>query len=278
MSNRAPTDVRLVRMARSVALMTLDISFRADTGHVGSSLSISDILTVLYAGSMRNVGSRPDRADRDRFILSKGHAAAALYAVLYTRGILKKKELDSFGSDTKGLCEHPVIQDAGVEMTSGSLGHGLAFSTGIALGLKKSFGKKRRVPHVYVLISDGECAEGSVWEAAMLASRLRLDNLTCVVDYNGWQCFGKTEEVSNLEPFIEKWQSFGWNVVQVDGHDVVALRKVFHTPISEHMPRVVIARTTSGKGVSIIENKQAGHYHVFSKEEYVRARKELLQR
>lgn len=262
---------KLKKIAQEIALLTLDISYKAKTGHVGSALSISDILTVLYFSVLELDPKSLKNNNRDRFILSKGHAAAALYCALFKKGILSLNELNSFGKEM-GLLEHPIISDKGVEMTSGSLGHGPAFGIGISYGLKSQSINN----NVYVLISDGECGEGSVWEAALLAPRLKLDNLVYILDYNGWQCFGKTKEVTQLAPLKDKWISFGWEVIEVDGHDLEALKSAFERiPKKKNKPTIIIANTKSGKGVSVIENKLIGHYKVFTEDEYLEARKEL---
>lgn len=259
-------------LAKQISLLILDISYRAKTGHVGSALSISDILTVLYFSKMSVSLSDINKESRDRFILSKGHAAAALYSVLYKKGILSKKEFFSFGKDKGGLCEHPEIKNRGIEMTSGSLGHGLAFGIGISYGLKL----KGKENCVYVLISDGECGEGSVWEAALLASRLKLDNLTVILDYNKWQCFGSTNDITLLEPLKAKWEAFGWKVIEIDGHNIESLKSTLEKiPFHSNKPNLIIAHTVSGRGISLIENKLIGHYKVFTKQEYLSSRKEL---
>lgn len=259
----SPTQLK--KLSKDIALLTLEISYKAQTGHVGSCLSIADLLTVLYFTKLNiNKHNLTDNT-RDRFILSKGHAAAVLYATLYKKGILSKKELYSFGHDEKGLCEHPEIEQKGVEMTTGSLGHGLAFGAGIALGLRNQQIKG----NVYTLLSDGECGEGSVWEAALLCSRLKLSNLMAIVDYNKWQCFGKSDEISNLSPLDKKWKEFGWEVQVIDGHDIKQIMGAFKSfPLKKDKPTVLIAHTISGKGIASIENLLLGHYKVFTKEEY----------
>lgn len=266
-----PRVTKLKKLAKEIALLTLEISYKARTGHVGSALSISDIISVLYFSALKLDLKNLKKNNRDRFILSKGHGAAALYSTLFKKGVLTSKELYSFGQEM-GLLEHPIISDNGIEMTTGSLGHGPAFGIGIAHGLKMQKINNK----VYVLISDGECGEGSVWEAALLAPRLKLDNLVYILDYNGWQCFGKTEEVTQLLPLRDKWSSFGWEVMEVEGHDLEALKKVFEKiPKKKNKPTIIIANTKSGKGVSAIENQLIGHYKVFTEEEYLVARKEL---
>lgn len=254
---------QLKKIAKEIALLTLDISYKGKVGHIGSALSISDLMTVLYFSCL---------GKKDRFILSKGHAAAALYTVLYKKGILNKKTLFSFAQDG-GLCEHPLIQTPGVEMTTGSLGHGLAFGIGVALGLKK-LGEKAQV---YVLISDGECNEGSIWEAALLAPKLRLDNLTVILDYNGWQCFGKIEEVINLEPLDKKWQAFGWATLNIDGHNITQIKSALKSiALKKGQPNIIIAKTIIGKGVSLIENNQLGHHQILNQQQYLQAKKEII--
>jgi len=228
---------KLKEIARKVKLLILEISYKAKTGHVGSCLSISDILTVLFFSKLNIVNTKDPAQKKDIFILSKGHAAAALYVVLYKKRILSKKQLFSFGQDG-GLCEHPEIKDPGIEMSTGSLGQGLGFGLGVALAQRK-LGTKN---NTFVLISDGECGEGSVWEAALLAPRLKLNNLTVIVDYNKWQCFGKSTEISNLEPFKSKWRSFGWEVKEVNGHDLASLKTIFEKlPFDHTKPSLLIA-------------------------------------
>lgn len=263
---------KLKSLSREVAALILEISYKAKAGHVGSALSISDLVSVLYFSEINITKNNLTSQNRDRFILSKGHAAAALYSVLYKKGIISKNQLFSFGQNG-GLCEHPEIHDLGVEMSTGSLGHGLAFGVGIALGAKKSQSESR----TWVLISDGECGEGSVWEAALLASRLMLNNLTAILDYNKWQCFGDANEITNLDPLAEKWKSFGWNVIAIDGHDIAQIKNAYQKANnSSKKPSIIIANTISGNGVSAIENKLVGHYKVFAEEEYKKANKEIM--
>lgn len=262
---------RLKAIAKEVAITILDISYRAKTGHVGSALAISDILTVLYFSAMNISRKNLSSQRRDRFILSKGHAAAALYSVLYKKRIISKKQLESFGQEY-GLCEHPEIKENGVEMTTGSLGHGLAFAVGIAYGLKLQNIKS----NVFVLISDGESGEGSVWEAALLAPRLLLNNLIAITDYNKWQCFGPTPEITKLDPLAKKWQCFGWNVIETKGHNLEEIKKAIDIAKKEkEKPTMIIAYTIMGRGISTIENQLIGHYKVFNHDEYKVARKEL---
>jgi transketolase len=307
----------LKTIAGEIALQTLDISYQKKVGHVGSALSISDLLTVLYFDRMNISKNNLKDMLRDRFILSKGHAAASLYSVLNLKGILSQKQFQSF-TENGGLCEHPEIKTPGIEMTSGSLGHGLAFGAGIAWGLKKLFfydaevanknldpssvslAKKglfnpssksrsqseaglnfissphRKIPNVYILISDGECGEGSVWEAALFASRMKLGNLTVILDYNGWQCFGETEKITHLKPLTAKWRAFGFQTIEIDGHNIKQIKTVLENKSdTPNRPTIIIAHTKSGHGVPLIENQLIGHYQVFGKSEYEKARLEL---
>lgn len=269
MVRKTKSQKTLEKIAQKIKLTTLDISYKAKTGHVGSALSICDILAVIYFNVISIDKKTLDNPERDRFILSKGHAAAALYATLYEKEIISKKELESFGHDN-GLCEHPEMHEKGVEMSTGSLGHGISFGAGVALGLKK----KNLSGKVVVLISDGECGEGAIWEAALLAPKLGLSNLTVVIDNNGWQCFDKVKKINNLYPLRKKWESFGWKTIEVDGHSIPKLVTAFSKTNAK--PTVIIANTITGKNISAIEDSQIAHYKVFSDEEYTIARKELI--
>ncbi len=269
------TPAALKKLAKEISLLTLDLSYKGQVGHVGSALSIIEILTALYFSKLNITKQNLKAANRDRFVLSKGHAAAALYATLYKKGIISEKLLASFARNSSGLNEHPEISYPGVEMSSGSLGHGLAFGIGCALGLKSN----RSLARVFVLISDGECDEGSTWEAALLAPQLKLDNLTVILDYNGWQCFGAIKKIVDLEPLKAKWEAFNWSVAEVDGHNLRQLTQILHkSPFTKGKPSMIIAQTKSGRGISQIEDKLIGHYHKFSEAEYKQARKELLGR
>ncbi len=263
---------KLQEASYSVKEGILDISYRAKTGHIGSALSIADLVAVLYESSLHISRAILNSNKRDRFILSKGHAAAALYAALYYKKILSKKEFMSFGHEEGGLCEHPEIHDSGVEMSAGSLGHGLSFATGIALGMKR----QRIKNTVYVLISDGECGEGSIWEAAQLAATLKLDNLVVIVDFNNWQCFGRSTEILALEPFQQKWEAFGFAARTINGHDIDEIVGAYRSvPFRKNKPSVVIAKTIIGKGISLFEDQISAHYKVFTEEEYMQAKLEI---
>lgn len=219
--------------------------------HIGGSLSCADVLTLLFTEVLRLRPEDPRWDGRDRFILSKGHASAALYGVLVERGYLAEKELATYTLKGSRLAGHPLRRLPGVEFPSGSLGHGLSLGAGVALGLRRA-GRDSRT---FVLLGDGELQEGSVWEAAMLAGTQQLDNLIAVVDRNGLQITGPT---TGLEPLAERWRTFGWHAVEVDGHDLTALRSVFGD-LPTGKPVVVIANTVKGKGVPLFEGKKKSH-------------------
>lgn len=226
--------------------------------HVGSCLSIADILAVLYAGVLRRDPADPEWSERDRFILSKGHAAAALYAVLAETGYFAPSELDTYCQDGSRLGGHVTHTAApGVEVSTGSLGHGLSLACGFALAASRGGAPGR----TFVLLSDGECDEGAVWEAALFAAHHRLQNLVAIVDYNKLQSFGAVEDVLRLEPLAEKWRAFGWAAREIDGHDHEALCQALRTvPHEVGRPTCLVAHTVKGKGVSFMENDLAWHY------------------
>ena len=261
-------------MKKLSALIRFDIikmAHRAKTSHLASALSCVDILTVLYYSVMRINRDLLKASDRDRFILSKGHAAAALYAVIAHRGLIEIDDLKSYGVIGSLLEEHPSIQQNGVEASTGSLGHGLAIANGMALSTKISGCNFR----VFVLMSDGECNEGSVWEAAMFASQNKLNNLTAIIDYNKWQATGRTNEVLGIAPLAEKWISFGWDVLEVDGHDHQELIHALNASDNKR-PRIIIAHTVKGKGVSFMEDDNNWHYRFPTASEVEAAKIELI--
>lgn len=225
--------------------------------HVGGSLSAVDILTVLYAEILRVRPDDPAWSDRDWFILSKGHAAAALYAVLSEHGFFPAGECGSYAARGSRLAGHPLRSVPGVEFSTGSLGHGLPIAAGVALASSRA-GHPRRV---FVLVGDGELQEGTNWEAMMFAAHSGLENLTAIVDRNGWQISGRTEECVGLEPLAERWRSFGWSCREVDGHDLSALRGALNElPHIPGRPTVIIAHTVKGHGVPMFEDKKQSHY------------------
>lgn len=229
----------------------------AKAAHIGSSLSVIDILAVLYSGAAEINPAAIDDPDRDIIIVSKGHAAAGVYAVLGNAGFFPMQWLDDYCSDGGPLGGHVTRgQVPGVELSTGSLGHGLPFAVGVALGRRR----KARSGHVFVVMSDGEQDEGSNWEAVLLASHHDLANLTVVIDRNGIQSLDTTEATVRLEPLADKWSAFGWNTVNVDGHDHVALDAALRGARTQRRPTVVIANTVKGKGVSFMENQVLWHY------------------
>jgi len=244
----------------------------AGLGHPGGSLSAVEIVTSLYFNIMDVDPENPRWEDRDRFILSKGHASALLYAVLAERGYFEIKKLKSFRI-TDGLPGHPDMSKvAGVEMTTGSLGHGLSVANGIALAGK--YDNKKY--YVYVLLGDGEIQEGQIWEAAMAVSHFKLDNVIAFIDRNMLQIDDTTEEVMSLEPVASKWESFGWNVLEIDGHDIAEI--ITATNKAKNMkgkPTLIIANTVKGKGISYMENEVSWHGKAPNKEEMALALKEL---
>ncbi len=251
----------------------MELSHRAKTAHLGSSLSCVDIAVAAYWGVLNIDPANPTDPNRDRFILSKGHAATTLYTALAARGFFSSDLLDSYAEPGAQLPEHPTPGCApGVEVATGSLGHGLSLGIGMALASRIQ-GHSHRV---YALMSDGECNEGSVWEAAMFAAAQRLDNLAIVIDVNGWQATGRSSEVLALQPLAEKWTAFGWSAYEVDGHDIGALvERLSGVPDGSGKPVAVVAHTVKGKGVSFMEDDNNWHYRIPTADEVVAARREL---
>lgn len=264
--------IRLKRKATEIRQDLLKMIFEAKTGHTGGSLSNTDILTVLYYEIMNVDSENPDWAGRDRYVQSKGHAVESYWAVLADKGFFPKEELKTFSQFNSRLIGHPNNKVPGVEMNTGALGHGLSISVGMALAAKMD-GKSYKV---YTLMGDGEQAEGSVWEGAMAASNYGLDNLVAIIDCNGLQITGNTKDVMSSEPLVDKWRSFGWHVIEVDGHDIEQMVSVLKkVPETEGKPTMIIAKTIKGKGVSFAENQVAWHHKVPSDEEYNTAMDEL---
>jgi transketolase len=253
---------------RDIRLIILQQSKRAQVGHIGPALSVADIIASLYGGVLRI--STPDDPDRDRFILSKGHAALALYAALALRGLIPSEQLDTFCANGSLLGVHPERGVPGVDFCSGSLGLGLSFGAGAALAARLQ-GSSRRV---FVLLSDAECNEGSTWEAAMFAAHHRLGNLTAIIDLNGQQALGYTRDVCHLPNMAERWRAFGWDAAEIDGHDVEALAARMAHPDGQR-PQMLVARTTFGKGVSFMQNQIKWHYLPMTNDEYQQALTEL---
>ena len=262
----------LEKIARKIRTHVINMIFEAGSGHPGGSLSCADMLTVLYFSYMNIQPENPLWDDRDRLILSKGHAAPALYATLAERGYFAVKELQSLRKFGALLQGHPDINIPGVDVSTGSLGQGISISCGMAIAAKMDNKKFR----VYTLIGDGECDEGQIWEAALFASHYKLDNLTVLLDRNGLQIDGPTEKILRLEPLSGKWQEFGWNVIEIDGNKIVSIIEALDSAKKCHgRPTVIIAHTLKGKGVSFMEWINAFHGKALSKDEMKIALKEL---
>ncbi len=263
----------LKQIARNLRRDILDISYKAQVGHIGSALSIIDILSVLYYKILNIDPADSKNVDRDRFLLSKGHAASALYAVLCRKHFFTETELFTFCQNGGRLAVHPENMSLpGIEYASGSLGHGLAVAGGLALAGKK----KHKQYRVFVLLSDAECNEGSIWESALFAAQQKLDNLVVIVDYNKMQAMGRTEDIIQLEPFIDKWKAFGWGTLEIDGHNLSEMeKKLSQIPIQKNRPNAIIAHTTLGKGISFMEDKLNWHYLTMTEEHFKNAIREL---
>lgn len=264
---------KLEKIAAKIRGQVVDMSNHSHASHLGSSLSCVDILVALYWAVLSIDARHPDHPNRDRFILSKGHAAAAIYAILAFKGFFPEKLLSTFASAGSRLEEHPAPTCVpGIEAATGSLGHGLSLGVGMAL----SAGILQRNHRVFALLSDGECNEGSVWEAAMFASARNLENLVAIVDFNKWQATGRSCETMNLEPLAEKWETFGWSAYETDGHDMASLvKQLGSVPDGSGKPVAVIAHTVKGKGVSFMEDDNNWHYRIPTEKEVTLAKKEL---
>ena len=253
----------------------LEMTHLSRGSHIGSVFSVAEIIAVLYASVLNVDPKEPKKPDRDRLILSKGHAGSAVYAALAETGFFPVEQLKTHyanGSILSGHVSHKGVP--GVEVSTGSLGHGLGVGVGMALGAKMDGAQWR----TYVVLGDGECDEGSVWEAALQAAQYRLDRLIAVIDYNHMQSLATVDETLRLEPFEQKWKDFGWNAMSVDGHDTDALMKAFDWAkenAGSRKPSVILAHTVKGKGVSFMENNILWHYRTPQGEEYDAALKEL---
>jgi transketolase len=263
----------LKQTASRIRQQVIQLSHSAETPHLGSSLSCVDILVAAYWSVLRIDPDRPLDPERDRFILSKGHAALALYVTLALRGYYSSDVLQTYNRDGGRLAEHPGPGCVpGVEAATGSLGHGLSLGLGMALAAKI----RKQSYRVFVVLSDGECNEGSVWEAAMLAPAQRLDNVAVVVDYNKWQATGRSNETLALAPLAAKWAAFGWNACEIDGHDLGALvTTLARVPDGSGKPLAVVAHTVKGRGVSFMADDNNWHYRIPSAQEVTRACLEL---
>lgn len=259
---------------RRLRTQVVELSHQRKTPHLGSSLSCLDLMAVLYAEYLHIDSKNPLDPHRDRFILSKGHAVTSLYAILADRGFLSKEELQqTYAHPGSRLPEHPSrFCVPGVEASTGSLGHGLGLGVGICLG--------NRIQHIdadcVVLVSDGECNEGSVWESAMMAAAQHLNRLCCIVDFNKWQATGRSTEILAVEPLGDKFRACGWDVARINGHDIDAIREAFHQfREPRNRPFAIVADTIKGKGVSFMEDDNNWHYRIPNAIEVERARTEL---
>ena len=261
---------QLALTAYKARLLGLEMVYGAASGHLGGSFSATDILTVLYQNVMNVDPADPQKADRDRFVLSKGHCTPALYPTLALRGYFPVEELKMFRSIDGHMSGHAEMHHVkGVDMSTGSLGQGLSAAVGMAIATK---GASR----VYALMGDGEIAEGQIWEAAMAGAKFGLDNLCGIVDVNGLQIDGKTADVMPSEPLDKKWEAFGWNVIKCDGHDYAAIEAAFEAAKTvKGQPSVILAATTKGKGVSFMEDNAGWHGKAPNAEQYEQAAAEL---
>ncbi len=244
----------------------------SNSAHIGGALSLVDIVSCLYSSIMKLDTSNPANEDRDRFILSKGHACLVLYSALMEVGIISKEEIKSFESDDSDLPGHPVINTKkGIEFSNGSLGMGLSVGIGVALALKK----KEKTNNVYVVMGDGECNEGSVWEAAMAASNFDIDNLVAIIDKNNFQQTGSTNEIMKNNNLKDKWLSFGWVVDEINGHNIEEIYKSLKSDETRKKPKLILANTVKGKGLNFAENKNEWHHSILTQKFYDEALKDI---
>ena len=260
----------MIELSRRIRIHVLDMVNNAQSSHVGASYSIVEILVTLYSKILKIDPKNPKEITRDKFILSKAHGSCALYAVLAESSFFSLELLKKYYIDGGVLPGHLDKKSApGIEHSMGSLGHGLPFGVGLAYANKID----KNEGQIYVLVGDGECNEGTIWESAMFAGHHKLNNLTVIVDYNKIQSFGRVDEIMNLEPFGQKWISFNWDVHEIDGHNFEQLITAFESKSTK--PKVIIANTVKGKGVSFMENKLEWHYKSPNNDEFVIAKKEL---
>lgn len=270
-SNNIPM---LEKEAREIRKQVLSMIVSAHASHIASAYSIVELLVYLYDSVLKINPRKPSDPDRDRFILSKGWGVSGLYAVLHRKKFISKSFINQYckdGSKMIGIATKNGLP--GIEATTGSMGHGLP----IAVGIAKALLLQKRKSRVYVIIGDGELDEGSTWEGILIAAHHDLHNLTVIVDYNKWQSFGRTNEVLNLEPLVDKWKAFNWNCQRINGHSFTEIKKAFNLILKEkHKPSVIIADTVKGKGLSVIEDINDWHYKTPGKHELSVAKKEGL--
>lgn len=264
--------MNLKKFALNLRVQTLKMVHKASASHIGSCLSMADLLTVLYEEILQIDPQDPENPDRDRFILSKGHGGAILYATLAAKGFFPTEWLDDYSQNGSLLLGHISHHVPGVEVSTGSLGHGLPIGTGMALAGHREHKDYR----VFVLLSDGELDEGSNWEAILFAPHHGLDNLVTIIDYNKIQSFGTVKEILNLDPLADKFKAFGWSVKEIDGHDINEISNTLNqVPFEKGKPSVIIAHTVKGKGVSFMEDQLAWHYKSPNKEQLEQALDEI---
>jgi len=266
-------EILLQRKAYEIRRKTLSMIYSGGAGHTGGDMSAADILTVLFYQVMRCDASRPDWPERDRYVQSKGHCVEVYLAILGDMGFFPEEELKTYGMFGSRFIGHPSRKIPGIEICTGALGHGLSAGVGMALGARMD-----ELPtHVYVLMGDGELAEGSIWEAAMAAGHYCLGNLTAIVDRNHLQITGNTEDVMRLEPLKQKWEAFGFHVIEIDGHDIATIRNaLLHREAKK--PVLVLAHTVKGKGISYMENNVKWHHGVPNAAQFATAMEELEAR
>lgn len=259
----------LTLIANEVRKLIIEVAWRSKSAHVGSSLSCVDLLVALYFYEL-NVNEK-DWSNRDIFVLSKAHAAMALYAILTMKGIISRETFMGYLQNDGTLPAHlDRFTSKGIEVSAGSLGHGFNIALGMAYGYKVRRDKRK----IYTLIGDGESQEGSIWEGALFGSKLGLDNFTAIMDYNNLQGYGRSRELCSFEPVKSKWEAFGWYAIEIDGHDICAIREAFGID-SSGKPKIIIAHTIKGKGVSFMEDQLIWHYYIVTDEHRDKALREL---
>lgn len=264
----------LSNLSKDIRKQVLKMIVKSVASHIAPSYSIVELLVYLYEKVLRIDPKKPYDQNRDRFILSKGWGISGLYSLLAHKGFFDKKLLDDYCVDGGKMIAMTTVNDIpGIEASTGSAGHGLPIGAGMAMGMKLNKIDRR----VYVIVGDGECDEGAIWETALIASHNKLNNLIAIVDYNKWQSFGRTNEVLNLEPLKEKWQAFNWNVIEIDGHNFKEIESAINkSHLSKDKPTIIIAHTVKGKGLSIIEDNNDYHYKTPREKELEVAKKEGL--
>jgi transketolase len=270
------TTKELTLLAEKNRKRLVEVVYRAKAGHIGGDLSCLNVMTALYFDIMKNLNpQKPKAAERDRFVLSKGHCVEALYVTLEAKGFLKPEILDTLGQFGSILSGHPTIEVPGIEVNSGALGHGLSIATGMAIAAKMD----KKSWKTYVLMGDGEQGEGSIYEAAMAAHKYQLDNLVAIIDRNHLQISGNTEDVMPIDSIRERWSAFGWDVVTMNGDEMESILKTFHAiDYSNKKPHLIVSETTKGKGVSFMEGIAKWHHGVLNEEQCKEAVAEIDQR